>query len=638
MAGIADDLKRIPMSPGLVATLTRAADYAQAQSQSEVALEHLLLALTEDDDAAQVLSASHVDIALLKTDVSQYLGGLDLRAPGAGQITLASDLKRILEAAAAAASQGRRREINGAIVLAAIVGDGRSSAAHMLRAQGLTFEEAIKALQRALASPPKPEAPKPDAAKPEAEDIIATARARVQTRAAPGMPPVPARPEPVAAAEPVVPEPPAPEPKPAPDSKLEAWPPPVRSSLVPDDEFAAARQFGQSDAGSFVPSQPDPYGDDNYDPPFQPGPSDYAHQPQASYQSPQSYQPQPQQPPPPRNRPPEPQSGTRWPAPVAPAWRDHQTPAQRSGTAGPPPLPSPAAPPPLPSQQALDDSPRYAPPNLGAAWPSTHEQPPDESPQAGWQNGQYETAGDPHPASYPTGNDSYDAPWPQQEAAPQWPQLPSQLPFDPGPRPSDAVELEAPAAASRPAKRRKSSERAASVQMGESIPRAMRTQMPSMVEIRLSNADFRSLAEGLQGPDAHRHAAMVTPAVSVKLSPPDGGFMIEAVSPETQWLDAKINLADADFASWRWNVTPLTRGKHRLQLVVSARTASPGGTATQSALPEQIVHVAVGTNWSRALLKLLGWTSLIALGWLAALYANPLIATVLGAMKLGAIK
>ena len=60
-----------------------------------------------------------------------------------------SDLKRVLEAAAAAAQQGRRREINGAIVLAAIVGDGKSTAAHLLRNQGLTFEEAIRALQRA---------------------------------------------------------------------------------------------------------------------------------------------------------------------------------------------------------------------------------------------------------------------------------------------------------------------------------------------------------------------------------------------------------------------------------------------------------------------------------------------------------
>jgi neural Wiskott-Aldrich syndrome protein len=194
VAGITETLKRIPMSQGLMGTLARAAEYAQAQQHGEVALEHLLLALTEDSDAVPVLEASHVDLSLLTADVSQYLGGIEPQAVA------------VLEAAAAAASQGRRREINGAIVLAAIVGDGRSSAAHMLRGQGLTFEEAIKALQRAMAAPVAPALPsaapaqmaRPVAMAPtgpvDSEDILATARQRVQLRAAPGLAAAPARP------------------------------------------------------------------------------------------------------------------------------------------------------------------------------------------------------------------------------------------------------------------------------------------------------------------------------------------------------------------------------------------------------------------------------------------------------------
>jgi len=182
MAVIVDELRRIPMSQRLVATLALAAEFAHAQHHPDVSLEHLLMALTDDGDAGQVLSASHVDAALLKADVSQFLSGLPSvgQATSIEQLQIAPDLRRILEAAAAAASQGRRREINGAIVLAAIVGDGKSSAAHMLRAQGLTFEEAIKALQRALAA----SAPPPQA---DAEDILATARARVQNRSMPGI-------------------------------------------------------------------------------------------------------------------------------------------------------------------------------------------------------------------------------------------------------------------------------------------------------------------------------------------------------------------------------------------------------------------------------------------------------------------
>src|SRR5487761_2134183 len=133
MAIFADDLKRIAMSAELARTLSRAAEYAQGQSHDQIQLEHLLLALSDDPDAAVVLSASHVDANLLKADVSQYLGGLTERiVDGATWPTVAPDLKRILGAAAAAAAHGRRRDINGAIVLAAIIGDGRSPAAHML--------------------------------------------------------------------------------------------------------------------------------------------------------------------------------------------------------------------------------------------------------------------------------------------------------------------------------------------------------------------------------------------------------------------------------------------------------------------------------------------------------------------------
>ncbi len=39
---IVDELGRIPMSPFLTATLTRAADYATAQAHREVTLEHLV--------------------------------------------------------------------------------------------------------------------------------------------------------------------------------------------------------------------------------------------------------------------------------------------------------------------------------------------------------------------------------------------------------------------------------------------------------------------------------------------------------------------------------------------------------------------------------------------------------------------
>lgn len=198
-AAIAEEFGRIPMSPFLKATLARAAEYASAQLHREVTLEHVLLALAEDPEASVVLKSSNVDIQRLMSDVSSFIGRNDDRVDtaAAAGAAISNDLRRILEASAAAASQGRRREINGAIVLAAIVGDGKSPSAHMLRSQGLTFEQAIRALQQAAApQPQRPQPPgqpqgQPPAAVPRAttaDDVLASARERVLTHTSPPLP------------------------------------------------------------------------------------------------------------------------------------------------------------------------------------------------------------------------------------------------------------------------------------------------------------------------------------------------------------------------------------------------------------------------------------------------------------------
>ena len=159
-------LNRLELSHNLRGSLQRAAGYAHQQSHREVTLEHLLLALTEDRDAAVILEASNVDISGLVTEVSDYLGRLEDRVVGeeARQPTLGRDLIHICQSAAAAAQKSQRRAIGSALVLAAIVGEGRSPSAQMLRNHGLTFEQAIQALRQAntaQAARPVPSAPTP---------------------------------------------------------------------------------------------------------------------------------------------------------------------------------------------------------------------------------------------------------------------------------------------------------------------------------------------------------------------------------------------------------------------------------------------------------------------------------------------
>src|SRR5262249_8841934 len=172
----AEQLRSIPMSPSLGQSLERAHRSARDQSHSVVTLEHLLLALTEDAEAALILQSANVDLSRLGTDVSGYLGRLmeDMRALPGTEPRPDGELLRVLQAAASAAQQSRRKQIDGAIVLAAIVGDGKSPAAGLLKALGMTFEEAIRALQRAntkarlkpLAKAPAASPPAPEEASP----------------------------------------------------------------------------------------------------------------------------------------------------------------------------------------------------------------------------------------------------------------------------------------------------------------------------------------------------------------------------------------------------------------------------------------------------------------------------------------
>ncbi|MGH6816962.1 MAG: Clp protease N-terminal domain-containing protein [Hyphomicrobiaceae bacterium] len=155
-------LNWVPKSSGLATTLMRAFEYAKNRLHRQVTIEHLVLALTADRDALALLQACGVDVARLLSGLSAHMGQLEMRpaAGGPADPTADPDLLRILEYSVAAA-RPLRCEVNGAVVVAAIVGEGRSVAAQALRVQGVVFEETIKTLQRLNAMARQPAAPGP---------------------------------------------------------------------------------------------------------------------------------------------------------------------------------------------------------------------------------------------------------------------------------------------------------------------------------------------------------------------------------------------------------------------------------------------------------------------------------------------
>lgn len=100
----------------------------------------------------------------------------------------------------------------------------------------------------------------------------------------------------------------------------------------------------------------------------------------------------------------------------------------------------------------------------------------------------------------------------------------------------------------------------------------------------------------MAGRAQYRPEAAVAHALTVRLRAPDGGFWIEAASPETQWVDAASGDQQDEPISWRWTVTPQRRGRRRLQLLVAARMIGRDGIAAEAAPPERVIDVAVSGN------------------------------------------
>lgn len=630
-ADIAEQVTPVPMSSTLGQTLTRAAQYAQEQSHAEVALDHLLLALTEDDDARQVLTSSGVIIEALQTDVSQQIGRIDSRlAPGEeATVSISEELRRILNAAAVAARAGRRAVIDGAIVLAAIIGDARTSAAGLLRAHGLTFEAAINVIRQASQSSPRPptaggtgegqvpHAPTPPPAQTTSptSDILAQARNQIASRKAAGYS------DQVAAkktAERAITGTDENDAEPQIDrverdvtaDETEAH----GTDLGPPEESEESKTEKGADVSPVTEEQSE--ADSAPPDPSPPPPPDPMIAPPAP--------PPIAAKPPPTLRPPFPpaasqSAGQGWAPPPSGRPANPAGPPQRPPRGAPPPIPAgmpsrPPAPVPTGNRPSNDRHPPDAATPTPPFQRNAHREPP-------WSGAPPGSAGErqPPPTQKPPSSGA-PLPSPQEVFAtnsracqqPERPKPPSQRERPPG-EPPDRMER----------KRARSREPSLAPtvlpgQLIENVPRRMRVGITSPVEVRIAKSEVKAISEGLDANTTHRHDIQVTKAMSVRLRAPEGGFFIETASPETQWIENALGLMADDYARWRWTVTPKTRGKRRLQLIVSARTVGPDGLAAETALPDQIIEIKVSTNYSVVAKRVAGWTVAAVLGGLLA--------------------
>ena len=599
---IAEELARVPMSPNLMATLTRAADYARQQGHGRVTLEHVLLALTEDSDAALILQASQVAAEPLNADVTTHLTSLE-PSGGNGQIAVAPELKRVLEAAAAAAQQGRR-QVNGAIVLAAIVGEGKSTAAQMLRAQGLTFEHAIKALQRS--SRPQTTKPATQPQRPAATAVASEAQAsQAESRAdlpPPAVVPPPQPDLPIVASG--LPQPPFARATPPPLTPPPA-PAPVASSLpIYETEVSAADRNAQRTEPDWAPAELEAAPTQAAPPRPQPPPA-LPTATGAHAQPPTLPAAAPLPPPAPPMPPAMPTPSTTVTSAIEPSWQPAPLPRDE-----PPPEPPSRSVqrnrPPEPPTYSRQPAPAYEPTyEAGPANTYYQQQPqlPPESPYASNQG--YGHSVDQH-------SGSADVPW-QPEPS-----------YAPPPGPSHPVSQDYATASDNAGYSQETEPRrgpalpalvdvhsdappAASGQLIENIPRTMRVDVPVTVEVRLVGT-----SEG-----GHDQVSQATRAMSVRLSASDGGYTVESLTPETQWIEGGPRPQGQAVARWRWMVVPQSSGRRNLQLAVSTRWISADGISDDIPMPAQQVTVSVRRRYGKSLGRIIGW--LVAVGTGAAL-------------------
>lgn len=162
----------------------------------------------------------------------------------------------------------------------------------------------------------------------------------------------------------------------------------------------------------------------------------------------------------------------------------------------------------------------------------------------------------------------------------------------------------------------------------------MRVGKTVRAEVRIAKAAVKALTEGMDGSgQVWQHTVAVTKAMSVRLRAPDGGFFIESASPETQWIESNLGYASDDFASWRFLITPQSRGWSDLQIIVSARSIGADGVAAETALPDQIVEVKVRANLGRTIVRIFSWTVAAVIGGALATFGEKGMAIVMPLLK-----
>lgn len=145
-------------------------------------LEHLLLALTDEPDAARVMKACDVDINALKATLDAFiedeLAPLVTDAEGSESVPTAA-FQRVVQRAAIHVQSSGRTEVTGANILVAIFAERESNAAYFLQEQDMTRYDAVNFIAHGVAKNPSYGESRPVSGTADADDSTRTGHEEV---------------------------------------------------------------------------------------------------------------------------------------------------------------------------------------------------------------------------------------------------------------------------------------------------------------------------------------------------------------------------------------------------------------------------------------------------------------------------
>ena len=143
-------------SRALEKTLHRALAIANERRHEYATLEHLLLSLIDDSDAASVLRACSVDLDILRKNLTQYVDSEleNLVVESQEEAKPTAGFQRVVQRAVIHVQSSGREEVTGANVLVAIFAERESHAAFFLQEQDMTRYDAVNYISHGIAKRP----------------------------------------------------------------------------------------------------------------------------------------------------------------------------------------------------------------------------------------------------------------------------------------------------------------------------------------------------------------------------------------------------------------------------------------------------------------------------------------------------